>query len=428
MNRQIKTAAVIGANGKMGALTGGLIAQHGINTYFFSRDLNKAQIGMQKAMQQARSDTLKKYITCCDYSSIKDHLKECDWIIECVTEDINIKNEIYEIIDKNRKKDSIISTMTSSLPLNELCKNMSSNFKSNFLGVHLFNPPVKLLLCEIAPIPETNPELVTFLTHYLKNRLRREVVPVWTTPGYVGNRIGFVFLSEITKLVPEYGIDLVDYLFGSYTGRAMPPLATLDLVGLDTHKAIIQSLQTYTSDHMHDSLIIPDYMNKLISSKHLGSKTPERGGHYRKNYEQSKSVLDLADFSYQKKSLQTLTFVENIKENIHEGKYLNAFQYLIDAQEKEADIVRQMLCLYISYSFSCIGTVIDERLGISAIDTVMAHGFNWAPITTLIKLFGGKESTMELIKHYKLPVSEHLQQLNDSPPFHPREGKYFIAR
>ena len=77
------------------------------------------------------------------------------------------------------------------------------------------------------------------------------------TPAFAGNRIGFKVLNEVAQLAADYGVAYMDQLVGSHTGRALPPLATIDLVGWDVHKAIVDNLWEYTDDEAHDSFVLP---------------------------------------------------------------------------------------------------------------------------------------------------------------------------
>ena len=80
----------------------------------------------------------------------------------------------------------------------------------------------------------------------------------------------------------EHGVAFIDYLIGPHTGRAMAPLATIDLVGWDVHKAIVDNVHANCEDEAHESFAMPAYMNAALRKGCLGDKTPERGGFYRR--------------------------------------------------------------------------------------------------------------------------------------------------
>ena len=73
-------------------------------------------------------------------------LKDCDWIIEAVTERIDIKQQVYEKVEAHRKQGSLITTNTSGIPITALAEGRSDDFKQHFCGTHFFNPPRYLQL------------------------------------------------------------------------------------------------------------------------------------------------------------------------------------------------------------------------------------------------------------------------------------------
>jgi len=168
----IKSVVVLGSGGTIGSLVGGLVAQQGIKVYFLSRTVKGAGRGLQRAVAQARSEVISRNIIRGDYDHLlEDALKEADWIVECVSEDLAIKQKMYEMIDRCKRPDTIVSSVTSSLPLEILPKGRSRNFRKNFLSTHFYNPPGKMLACEITGQSDTDPKVVGFMEDFLKHRL-----------------------------------------------------------------------------------------------------------------------------------------------------------------------------------------------------------------------------------------------------------------
>jgi len=427
MHKSIKKVAVLGASGTVGSLTGGILAQENLQVYFLSRTFNGAEKGLAKAIAQARSEIISKNIICGDYNQhLKKALKDADWVIEAVAENLEIKRELYKRIEKFLKPDTIISSTTSSLPLDALAQGRTELFRKNFLSTHFYNPPGKMLACEIAATDRTEPHLFDFMKNFLKTKLHREVIPVKNIAGFAGNRVAFLLFSKITELVTEYGAEMTDYLIGPYTGRLMPPLATLDLVGLDIHKAIIQNLNANTSDELHKGFILPGYINKMIDNGLLGNKT--KAGFYKKLEGERLSYYDPHSGQYTPAVKPHIGFVEHAKNLIHLGMYQQAFDVIKTATGREAEIVRDILCTYISYAYNRIGEVTDHQMGIEGIDKVMSAGYHWAPPSLIVNLLGGKNEVVKMLQQKGLKVPEKfystkkpiLQLLNS--------GKYFVAR
>ncbi len=203
-------------------------------------------------------------------------------VFESLAEDLPLKKQFFELIDKSRRPDAIIATGSSGLSIAEMARGRSDSFRRNFLGVHLFNPPHVIVGTEVIPGPDTDPAVVKSVVAMLTKRLGRKVIVTKDMPAFVGNRVGFKVLNETAQLAAEHGVAYIDYLIGPHTGRAMPPLATVDLVGWDVHKAIVDNVYANCKDEAHDAFAMPAYMNAALAQGCLGDKTPERGGFYRR--------------------------------------------------------------------------------------------------------------------------------------------------
>ena len=325
MINNIKTVVILGSSGTIGSLTGGLIAQKGIKVYFLSRSLESAKAGLKRAMVQARSEVISRHIECGDYDHmLKNALNEADLIIESVSEDIEVKQKIYQMVERYRKLDTIIGTTTSSLPLTALVEGRTEDFRRNFLSTHFYNPPGKMLACEVSGIDDTDPDVYDFMKNFLAKELRRVVIPTKNIAGFAGNRIAFLLFNRIAALAEEYGVEMMGYLIGGYTGRLLSPLATLDLVGLDIYKAIIENLYNNTNDEMHESFTLPNYVNKMIDNSLLGNKT--KSGFYKKLEGEKPASFDPDTFDYIPAIEPHVAFVEKAKSLVHLGMYRQAFE------------------------------------------------------------------------------------------------------
>src|ERR1044072_4738834 len=150
-----------------------------------------------------------------------DKLAQCDWVIEAVIENLDIKRALYEQVDKFRKRGSIISSNTSGIPISAMAEGRSEDFKAHFLGTHFFNPPRYLKLLEVIPTSETKPEVVKFIGDFCDRRLGKGIVFAKDTPNFIANRIAaFSSLNTIkTMMEGDYTIQEVDALTGPLIGR-----------------------------------------------------------------------------------------------------------------------------------------------------------------------------------------------------------------
>ncbi|MBW1792453.1 MAG: hypothetical protein JRJ14_09415, partial [Deltaproteobacteria bacterium] len=236
----------------------------------------------------------------------------------------------------------------------------------------------------------------------------------------------FLLFNRITKLVEKHGAEMMDYLIGPYTGRLMPPLATIDLVGLDIHKAIIESLYKHTNDSMHNNLILPKYIMKMIDNGTLGRKT--KCGFYKKLESGKYVFMNPETCDYIPAIKPHVAFVEKAKQLIRMGMYKEAFNVIKTAHCEEADIVMDFLCTYVTYSYSRIGEVTKSEYGIQGIDQVMSYGFNWAPPSLIVKILGGKQSVIELLEEKGFDVPKALIEENKKSKQISNTGKYFVAK
>jgi 3-hydroxyacyl-CoA dehydrogenase len=409
----IKDVVVLGANGTMGAGSGEVFAAGGCDVVFLARAAEKAHDGLVTAQNMAKSARIADRISVGTYDQdLEEAVAKADLIFEALAEDIELKKQFFARVDKCRRPDSIVATVSSGLSIAEMARGRSDTFRTNFLGIHLFNPPHVIVGTEVIPHAETNPKLVPTIVEMLESRFGRAAIVTDDKPAFCGNRVGFKVLNEVAILAEQYGVSFIDYLIGPYTGRAMSPLATIDLVGWDVHKAIVDNVHAHTKDEAHDMFKLPVYMDKLIDHGHLGNKTPAHGGFYRR-VKQGKQTINLAldpkTGAYKDirdNGLRPLPFVEKIRQLHRVGKYTEAMQLFVTAEGPEADLAKRVILGYVSYALNRVG---DKEVVREArdVDRIMGFGFNWVPPTVLADVIGVKE-TIKAIESCGLPIPKVL--------------------
>ncbi len=411
--RPIRKIVVLGANGAMGSGSGAVFASAGIPTVFLARSLEKAEAGRTRAEQLAKGKVPPKSIVVGTYDSDLAHsVAEADLVFEAVAEDIETKRKIFTLIDDVRAPGSVVATVSSGLSIAQMCADRSEDFRRNFLGVHLFNPPTLITGTEIIPHEETDRAVVELMRHVLEATFGRVVIECKDTPAFAGNRIGFKLLNEIAQLAEEHGVAYMDQLVGSHTGRALAPLATIDLVGWDVHKAIVDNLHANTKDEAHVNFALPSYMARGIDRGHLGRKTKDKGGFFRmdgKGADAKHFVLDPKTGDY--KPLEEMkppvpAFIERMKASIKGSRHPEAFDILCRAEGKDAALLRRVMLGYVSYSLGRVGEVVAAARDV---DRIMGFGFNWAPPSVLVDAIGAAR-TIELLEKEQLPVPAVVAQ------------------
>jgi 3-hydroxyacyl-CoA dehydrogenase len=433
--RPIRKIVVLGANGAMGSGSGAVFASAGIPTVFLARSLEKAEAGRARAEQLAKGKVPPQSISIGTYDSDLAHVvAEADLIFEAVSEDLGTKRKLFELIDNVRSAGAIVATVSSGLSIAQMCAERSADFRSHFLGVHLFNPPTVITGTEIIPHAETDRAVVDLMRQVLEATFGRVVIECNDTPAFAGNRIGFKLLNEIAQLAEEHGVAYMDQLVGSHTGRALAPLATIDLVGWDVHKAIVDNLHANTRDEAHAAFVLPAYMTRGIERGHLGRKTRDKGGFFRvdgKGADAVHFVLDPATGDYKplaEHKPPMPAFIERMKASIKSGGHTEAFDVLCRADGKDAALLRRVMLGYISYSLGRVGEVVRHARDV---DRIMGFGFNWAPPSVLVDAIGAAR-TIELLEQEQLPVPAVVaaaasadKPLFDEPSVD--SGRFFVA-
>jgi 3-hydroxyacyl-CoA dehydrogenase len=430
-SHKIERVVVLGANGTMGYGSAALFTVAVPHVTFLARTREKAEEGLASAIKQVRSPTVASRAEVGDYDNdLEAAVEKADLIFETLTEDFDIKQAMFDRIEKVRRDDSIVATVTSGLSINSLCEGRSESFRKNFLGLHFFNPPNVIVGTELIPGRDTDKGLVDFIEAFATLRLGREIIRTADTPAFAGNRVGFKVLNEAAQLAEELGPVLVDRLVGPYTGRALTPLATIDLVGWDIHRAIVDNVYQNTDDEAHETNKLPQYMADLMEKGVLGNKS---GSGFFKKDGKVRLALDVASGDYKpvdEIKLPNLEYIDDVAHLHAQGRYEEGMSVFLEADGDEAAIARKVIAGYISYAFHRVGEVTET---ITGIDMIMGTGFNWAPPSVLVDTMG-PAAVVKLIEQADLPVPKSIAAAAESGTpkrffSHPHVnvGKYFVA-
>lgn len=399
---EIKTVTVIGATGTMGANVAGIFASFGnAKVYCVGRNIEKVKNTIPRIVKSVKADAIAKNLLPADFSMLEECVVESDLIFESSVENIHIKTEIAKRVAKVLKETAVSCTGTSGLSITSLAECYPEELRSHFFGVHMFNPPYNMSLCEFIPTKYSDKQTAEELKVYLEKKLYRTVVEVKDSPAFLGNRIGFQFINEALQYAEKYkdngGIDYIDAILGSFTGRTMAPLTTSDFVGLDVHKAIVDNLYENTNDYAHETFVLPEFVENLVSEKRLGRKKGV-GLYQLVRYESGlkrHTVLDIGTGLYRDEFSYVFPFADKMKKYIAEGDYQKAFDGLVNNQALEAEICRHFLLNYIVYSLYATKEV---GYTIEAADDVMATGFKWCPPLAMFHAFNAVTDVPTLMR------------------------------
>jgi 3-hydroxyacyl-CoA dehydrogenase len=309
-----------------------------------------------------------------------DNMKEiagCDWIIEVVVERLDIKQKIFEQVEKYRKPGTLITSNTSGIPIHMMAEGRSDDFKKHFCGTHFFNPPRYLRLLEIIPTPHTDPAIIDFLMNYGDLYLGKTTVLCKDTPAFIANRIGVYGIMAIFGLVEKMGlgIDEIDALTGPIIGRPKSAtFRTADVVGIDTLVKVAKGVaDNCPADEAKATFTIPAWLEKMIANNWLGDKTGQ--GFFKKvktpDGKSDIQTLNLSTFEYAPRVKSKFATVEAAKP-IDDLK--TRLKMLCGGQDKAGEFYRHFHYGLFSYISHRIPEISDE---LYCVDDAMMAGFGW---------------------------------------------------
>ena len=280
MGKKIQKVAVLGA-GVMGAQIAGHLANAGIPSYLFDVSKELAEKG-KDTLTSLKPKPLYKpknldLVSPCTYDDHIENISEVDWVLEAVVERLDIKETIYKNLLPHLRKDVILTSNTSGIPLKDLTKNLPDEVKKRFMITHFFNPPRYMHLLELVRGTQTTDDVYKTMIEFGESILGKGIVHAKDTPNFIGNRIGVYGMMIAINLAKEHGLSVeeVDKLTGPISGRPKSAtFRTADIVGLDTLKNV--SLTTYekaSDDEERDKFQIPIILENLIEAGRLGQKT-----------------------------------------------------------------------------------------------------------------------------------------------------------
>jgi len=353
-------------------------------------------------------------------------LSDADWIIEVVLERLDIKQSLYKKIDSVRKKGSIVSSNTSTIPLNHLVSGISESagegsFESDFMITHFFNPPRYMKLLELVA-SNASADKVSLIRDFCDKKLGKTVITCNDTPGFIGNRIGIFWLTRAVKEAfdNKISVEIADSVMGRPVGIPKTGVfGLLDLIGIDLMPLIAKSFSD-TLDNNDEFLKIydqPELISKMITDGYTGRKG--KGGFYRLNKEGGKKVkesINLADGEYAPSIKASLESVKSAKLGLR-----NLVEYDDEGGKFAWAVLRDTLL----YAASLIPEIADD---INSVDEAMKAGYNWkfGPFE-LIDRFGNKETSgvewfTSKLSEEGFDIPEILRAANSKPLYAEEDG------
>jgi 3-hydroxyacyl-CoA dehydrogenase len=418
----VRRAAVLGA-GTMGSRIAAHLANAGIPSLLLdmvpsgegsrNRLAESALASLAKAKPAAFYEaSLASMVSVGNFEDDLPKLKQCDWIIEVVAENLEIKRALLDRVVPHLAPHAVLTTNTSGLPIAKIAAGLKSH-RDRFFGTHFFNPPRYMQLLEIIPTAESDAALVGSFATFGDRVLGKQVVFANDTPNFIGNRIGVFVMFLASTLMLEQGLTIeeVDALTGPALG--FPRTGTFrlaDMVGIDILAHVAANFpQGVTPGGFAEKL------QEIVKRGWLGDKSKQ--GFYKKTRgadgKEERMVLDLNTFEYRPSAKPALPSLEMAKNAAMVQERIK----LLLANDPKKDRAAAFLWPFLSSLWNFAAERIGEASNDApSIDQAMRAGFNWELGPFELWDAAGVRESASRMKALGIPVSRAVQGLLDSAP------------
>ena len=400
--RQINKVAVLGG-GTMGSRIAAHIANAGVPVVLMDivppgtadgaakSERSKFATGALEALKKSKpaaffSPEAARLITSGNFDDDLGLISTCDWIIEVVAENLEIKRGLLAKVMQHRKPGTITTTNTSGLPIAEIVDGLDADLQAHWFGTHFFNPPRYMRLLEIIPTPQSSEEDVALISHFCDQRLGKAIVHSFDQPNFIANRIGTFSMGNAIRLMMKQGLTLeeVDALTGAPLG--WPKTGTFrlgDMVGVDV-LAHVASNFAAQSGRIHDErqdVTLAPFISQMLEKKWLGDKVGQ--GFYKKAGKDAEGrdlrhVLDWQTLDYRPSTRPKFAALEVAKPIEQTAARIAQLLHGDVASDKAAAFYWPLLTEMFTYAANRLSEDGSQPAkDIVAIDTAMKTGFNW---------------------------------------------------
>jgi 3-hydroxyacyl-CoA dehydrogenase len=412
----IRRAAVLGA-GTMGSRIAAHLANAGIPTLLLdlppksetAEPLAKSALAALAKSRPAAlfEPALARLITPGDFDADLPRLANCDWIVEAVAENLEIKVALLDRVIPHLAPHAILTSNTSGLPIHRIASALPA-LRNPFFGTHFFNPPRYMRLLEVIPAPGVDSAAISSFASFADRILGKQVVFAHDTPNFIANRIGIAVMFNAANLMLEQNLTIeeVDALTGSVLGWPRTGTFRLaDLVGIDILAHVAANFPKGVVGGRFSALL-----GDLLQRGWLGDKAGQ--GFYQKirgaDGKDERLVLDLATFEYRPSVKPALPSLEMAKNAATTPERLRLLLANNPAKDKAAAFLWPFLSALWNFSADRIGEVAGDA---PSIDAAMRAGFNWELGPFEMWDAAGVAETIARMKESQLPISAAAEKL-----------------
>ena len=393
------------------------------------QERNKLALAALDALKKSRPAAFylpdnARFITAGNFEDGLHLIADCDWIIEAVAEDLEIKRSLLLKVQQHLRPGAVVTTNTSGLPIADIAASLPGDLKPHFFGTHFFNPPRYMRLLEIIPTADTDPADLATIAHFCDLRLGKTVVRAHDTPNFIANRIGTFSLSNAIRLMQEQGLSIeeVDLLTGSALGWPRTGTFRLgDMVGIDVLAHVAKNFEAQAArikDERAD-VTLSSFIGKMIEKKWLGDKTGQ-GFYKTASGDAGKSsgkdaegrslrlVLDWRTLDYNPSVRPKFPALDMAKNVETAAARIPQLLHADASKDKAAAFYWPLLTELFTYSANRIPEIADS---IVEVDRAMKTGFNWELGPFEMFDAAGVRSTTAKMRAAGLPIAANVEKL-----------------
>ncbi|HEX3892655.1 MAG TPA: 3-hydroxyacyl-CoA dehydrogenase NAD-binding domain-containing protein [Terracidiphilus sp.] len=416
----VRRAAVLGA-GTMGSRIAAHLANAGIPVFLL--DMVPQGDGARSRLATAALEVLAKskpaafydaaqaaLITAGNFDDDLPKLAQCDWVIEAVAENLEIKTALLARVTPHLGLKAVLTTNTSGLPVKKIAAGLNAK-RDRFFGTHFFNPPRYMRLLEIIPTAESDPAVVSAFASFADRILGKQVVFANDTPNFIANRIGVAVMFSAASLMLDQGLTIeeVDALTGPAIGWPRTGTFRLaDMVGIDVLAHVAANFPAGVAPGRFSEIL-----GEIVKRGWLGDKSGQ--GFYKKvrgaDGKDERLVLDLKTLDYRPVAKPSVPALEMAKNAQTVEERLRLLLANDPAKDKAAKFLWPFLGTLWNYAADRIGEASEDA---PSIDAAMRAGFNWELGPFQMWDAAGVRETLARMESMQIPVSRAARALLDA--------------
>jgi 3-hydroxyacyl-CoA dehydrogenase len=430
--KQIRKVAVLGA-GTMGSRIAAHIANAGLPVLLLDivppgtdaaapkQQRNKIVLAAMEGLKKSKPAAFfvpenARLITIGNFDDDLALVADCDWNIEVVAENLEIKRALLTKVEKHRRANSIITSNTSGLPIHRIVEGMSEELRRHWFGTHFFNPPRYMRLLEIIPTPDSDPADIAVVEHFCDQRLGKAIVHSHDTPNFIANRIGTFSMGNAIRLMQAQGLTIeeVDTLTGSALG--WPKTGTFrlgDMVGIDVLAHVSKNFEAQAAQIKDEraDVVLASFIGTMLEKKWLGDKTGQ--GFYKKEGKDAEGrdlrhVLDWQTLDYKPSMRPKFPAIEMAKNVESTAARIPQLLHADVSKDRAAAFYWPLLTELFTYAANRVPEIADN---IVEIDRAMQTGFNWELGPFEIFDAAGVRATTEKMRAGGAAIAANVEKL-----------------